>query len=111
MPVAGKYTRSGLEILTVRPSTCTSVAGAFATGATVPAPLRRATASVPMLRSRDDHPQMTVRIGEGAHVAPRLRPRARNDGRPGRTRPSDQIVDGDVGLGGEIDDGAGLGDL
>src|SRR5690606_18022343 len=36
-PVAGKYTRSGLVIRTVRSPTCTSVAGVFGTPATVAA--------------------------------------------------------------------------
>jgi hypothetical protein len=47
---------------------------------------------------------MTVRIGERAHVAPRLAARGRDDGRCGLTRPSDQIVDGGVGPGGDADD-------
>src|SRR5690606_20008256 len=52
-PRAGKWTRSGLVTRTVRPPTSTSVAGAVATGPTVPVATRPGAPSLPAGRGGD----------------------------------------------------------
>ena len=55
-------------------------------------------------RLRRHHPDMSVRIGKRACVAPRLLPRLGNDLSPGLARPPEHLVDLFVGLRAKIQD-------